>query len=200
MKRVGKGKSPAFQWYPKDFYTDQAVVNMSLEAEAVYRRLIDICWLEDGLSLDPESLWRPAKCKSLDHFNRLWMQMRSKFLVRDGKMFHPRLDLERRKQKKNRRVRQLAANRRWELERCKRNANAVQKDCLAFSVSVATPVSVQNPPTPLKGGRRLTRRERQEAELILRRNFGGCPHEPKCSSTDECVTQIGLSRRSKVSA
>ena len=34
-------KSPAFQWYPRDILTSIRVLEMSLEQECCYRRLLD---------------------------------------------------------------------------------------------------------------------------------------------------------------
>jgi hypothetical protein len=44
-----KNKSPAFQFYPKDFLTDLGVVMMSYETRGVYITLLCHDWLEDGI-------------------------------------------------------------------------------------------------------------------------------------------------------
>lgn len=43
-----KGKSPAFQLYPKDFLTDDKVLCMSPEVRGLYTVLLCIDWLNDG--------------------------------------------------------------------------------------------------------------------------------------------------------
>jgi hypothetical protein len=36
-----KQKPPAYQWYPKDYESDEAVRLMTYEQEGIYRRLLD---------------------------------------------------------------------------------------------------------------------------------------------------------------
>lgn len=45
---TSKGKSPAFQFYPKDFLTDAAVLCMTNEEIGMYIKLLCVDWLEDG--------------------------------------------------------------------------------------------------------------------------------------------------------
>ena len=133
-------KSPAYQWYPKDYRTDAAVIAMSLEAEGAYRNLMDVEWLEVGVPNDPEMLWRFARCTSRDHFEQLWPSMRDKFVERDGRLYHPRLDEERKKQRKNSKARKLAAQKRWMQMQSKSNTSTDANGCLSSSSSIATPV------------------------------------------------------------
>ena len=44
-----RAKAPAYQWYPKDFETDEAVKLMTYEQEGIYRRLLDHQWLHGGI-------------------------------------------------------------------------------------------------------------------------------------------------------
>lgn len=46
--QLNKGKSPAFQFYPKDFLTDDKVIEMSAEVRGYYVDLLCIDWLNDG--------------------------------------------------------------------------------------------------------------------------------------------------------
>ena len=43
-------KAPAFQFYPKDFLTDDKVLAMSDDILGKYIKLLCIDWLNDGLS------------------------------------------------------------------------------------------------------------------------------------------------------
>jgi len=45
-------KSPAFQFYPKDFLTDANVVIMNPEVKGLYITLLCIDWIEDGFFID----------------------------------------------------------------------------------------------------------------------------------------------------
>ena len=42
---------------------------------------------------------------------------------------------------------------------------------------------------------RLTPREIEEAQLIRRKSYGGCPHEPPCAAWQDCVRAIALARK-----
>lgn len=103
-------KSPAYQWYPRDYMSDALVVSMTLEQEGAYRRLLDVCWLEGGLPTDLDKLWRLAKAKSRERFERqIWPIVQKKFAVENSLWKNSRLEIERSKQAKLRKIRQLAA-------------------------------------------------------------------------------------------
>lgn len=94
-----KSKSPAFQFYPKDFITDEHVELMSLAERGAYITLICKCWIEGSLPADVARLAR--LCGSpLPAFRRLWLAIEPCFRpLADGQRFvHPRLERERRKQ------------------------------------------------------------------------------------------------------
>ena len=92
-------KRPSFQWYPKDFLTDEKVEVMSLEEQGAYRRLMDSEWLHAGLPRDTKDL---AKMCKVTHarFLKLWPPIERCFKVQRGgkRLVHPRLASERRKQ------------------------------------------------------------------------------------------------------
>lgn len=137
-------KAPAFQWYARDYLSDAVVISMTLEQEGAYNRLMNICWLEKGLPSELDELWKLSKANSRDHFTRrIWNVVGKKFQLRRCKFQHKRLDLERAKQAKNRRKKQLAANKRWEEERCKRNARALQNGCPTSASTSTTAVSTK---------------------------------------------------------
>jgi uncharacterized protein YdaU (DUF1376 family) len=160
-----KTKSPAFQWYPRDFLADALVQSMTLEQEGAYRRLMDICWLEHGLPDDMDELWRLAKAPSKERFTRnIWPLVGRKFQQRRGRLQHKRLDKERAKQAKTRKARQLAAHGRWDKDDSKCNANASDLQCLTSSSASAPATAVkkdQNLPT-------LARRDARTVEKLLK--------------------------------
>jgi uncharacterized protein YdaU (DUF1376 family) len=142
MPRVKK--APAYQWYPRDYMADPVVQAMNLEQEGAYRRLMDICWLEQGLPTDVEDLWPLSKASSRDRFlEHIWPVVGRKFQLRRGKYQHKRLDRERAKQAKNRRKRQLAAQTRWNKVRSKRDAHASGVHSLSSSSSTAFTTAVR---------------------------------------------------------
>src|SRR3989442_984342 len=91
-------KSPAFQFYPKDFLTDGNVVGMSLQERGAYITLICLCWTEGGLPNDTKQLARSIGAP-LHHFRRLWPVLSKCFrLQADDRWIHPRIEKERQKQ------------------------------------------------------------------------------------------------------
>lgn len=111
-----KEKVPAFQFYPKDFLTDEKVMLMSNTEIGIYIRLLCSCWLEGTLPLETESLARIAHVP-LRQFTKLWENtpVRNCFQVGgDGRLHHKRLDDERAKQDEFRRRQTDAAASRWD--------------------------------------------------------------------------------------
>lgn len=80
---------PAFQFYPKDFLSDEKVISMTMEERGVYTTMLCMCWIEDGLEIGSRVVegW----------FNQYPSVARC-FYEKDGKFRNKRLDEERRKQ------------------------------------------------------------------------------------------------------
>lgn len=144
----GATKSPAYQWFPKDALTDQAMLRMSNEVEGLYRRLLDHAWLEDGLPSDAEQIFPLSKCGTRRKFDQLWMQIAPLLPTgSDGRRRSPRQEQERKKQRKNSRARKLAADASWvkrrerdaETAHANAHAIAVQVQCLPIALSVSLP-------------------------------------------------------------
>jgi uncharacterized protein YdaU (DUF1376 family) len=99
------GKSPAFQFYPKDFLSDENVRLMSMQERGVYITLMCLCWIEGTLPADVSLLARLAGVP-LPAFRKLWPQLLPCFrtdAARDGRLIHPRLERERESQANYRR-------------------------------------------------------------------------------------------------
>lgn len=97
---ITPGKPPAFQFYPKDFLTDENVRVMSLQERGAYITLICQCWLEGTLPKDTTRLARLVGVP-IAAFRRLWAALEPCF--RDSgdqpnRLVHPRLERERQKQ------------------------------------------------------------------------------------------------------
>lgn len=90
-------KSPAFQFYPKDFLADGNVAGMSLQERGAYITLLCVCWQEQSL---PMALNRLANMvgSPLSAFHKLWPAIAPCFVEKDGRYVHPRLEKEREKQ------------------------------------------------------------------------------------------------------
>ena len=154
-----KDKSPAYQWYPRDYTSDALVVSMTLEQEGAYRRLLDVEWLEGALPNDPAQLWRLAKAPSRAHFERhIWPVIHRKFVARKrfpqacgkvisgGLLINKRLEREREKQTNANRLKQLAAEWRWHKEQCKCSTDASCEQCFAFAIAIASTKSKKHRP------------------------------------------------------
>lgn len=93
-------KAPAFQFYVKDWLSDERVQLMSLTEKGAYIDLICFCWNEGSLPLETDRLARLLNLP-LPRFTKLWenSSLRQCFYVgEDGRLHHKRLDEEREKQ------------------------------------------------------------------------------------------------------
>lgn len=90
-------KSPAFQFYPQDFMSDINVKVMTTEAVGAYWLLLCHDWIECGLPDDDRSL------AVLSGMNERWCEVSEQvlkcFKKRGTKIYNPRLEKERKKQK-----------------------------------------------------------------------------------------------------
>ena len=90
-------KSPAFQFYVKDFLTDDKVAVMNMEARGVYITLLSFCWNNNGLTNDQEEL--KEMCGNPANWDKIWKKVGKCFYENGNKLFNKRLDKEREKQK-----------------------------------------------------------------------------------------------------
>ena len=93
-----KNKSPAFQFYPSDFLSDEKVMMMNYEERGIYITLLSVCWIEGSIPSDPEMLERLLRnggaIKGLDFILKCF----DPHLTLEGRLVHKRLDREREKQ------------------------------------------------------------------------------------------------------
>ena len=94
---MSKDKSPAFQFYPKDWLSDARVRAMGREARGVYIDLLALYWNEGGLPSDTEQL---ARIAGVPHrtFERLWTLIAPCFGITGPALASKRLDREKAKQ------------------------------------------------------------------------------------------------------
>jgi len=163
-------KSPAFQFYPKDFLSDQNVSLMTREAVGCYIILICQTWIHGHIPDDPKKLALLCGVSS-KKLALLWPQIRPCFMedvvggeVTGKLMRHPRLDKEREIQKENRQKRvdagrkggnQKASNAKVLLDVCyKKNvAKPSSSSSTASATAITTPAKavVVETPVPEKG-------------------------------------------------
>jgi uncharacterized protein YdaU (DUF1376 family) len=103
---MAKEKSPAFQFYPKDFLTDERVRLMSHQERGIYITLLCMCWQEGSLPASVDDLARLVGMP-LRQFKRLWAGSLGQCFTADGasdgRWRNKRLDEERDKQETYRR-------------------------------------------------------------------------------------------------
>jgi len=93
-----KNDSPAFQFYPKDFLSDDKVVPLSLKEVGAYCLLLFHCWVEKGLR--PEIEYLRGLCRNDPEFQKIWSRkLKRCFYLRGGRLQNRRLDRERQKQR-----------------------------------------------------------------------------------------------------
>jgi uncharacterized protein YdaU (DUF1376 family) len=106
-------KSPAFQFYPKDFLSSRRVDRMSMTERGIYITLLSHCWLENGLPADISELASACRMKR-SQFERIWASsLRECFAEKNGKLINPRLERERHAQSEYRRKQKEKAEKRW---------------------------------------------------------------------------------------
>ena len=86
-------KSPAFQFYPGDFLSDENVISMTFEEKGVYIVLLSNCWIQGSIPADPDKIMRllPGYVNE----NGMPSQVMDCFKEMEGdskRLVHPRLD------------------------------------------------------------------------------------------------------------
>jgi uncharacterized protein YdaU (DUF1376 family) len=90
-------KSPAFQWYPKDFLSSVRVAEMSLEEKGAYIVALSFCWISGSLPSDPTRLARVIGDGCTAETAEAILPMFEP--TKDGqRLVHERLEIERKKQ------------------------------------------------------------------------------------------------------
>jgi uncharacterized protein YdaU (DUF1376 family) len=109
-------KSPAFQWYPKDFESDEVVKLMNLEEIGAYFVLLNHEWLNGSIPADEFLLARLLRVDQ-ETFSRLWPMVSRKFKPRrgnGGRLVNPKMERIRKSQSDRRKRLKKAAEKRWE--------------------------------------------------------------------------------------
>lgn len=84
--------SPAYQWYMKDFDSDEAVKLMTYEQEGIYRRLLDHQWLHGSIPATPSQIGMLVPKVALRRFLSLWPGISVKFTERGGRLVNQKLE------------------------------------------------------------------------------------------------------------
>lgn len=108
-------KSPAFQFYPKDFLSSSKVRKMTLAEIGAYIVLLSTYWLDGGLPNDHAELAGILRITDTQ-FGRLWTgrPLGQCFVERNGRLVNERLERERKIQADFRRKQKDKADARWQ--------------------------------------------------------------------------------------
>src|SRR5262245_51108861 len=85
-------KAPAYQWYPKDYDTDEAVKLMTYEQEGIYRRLLDHQALHGSIPADPSQIAMLVPKVPQKRFLNLWPGIAGKFTNIGGRLVNQKLE------------------------------------------------------------------------------------------------------------
>lgn len=153
-----KEKPPAFQWYPKDFLSDEKVIFMSMAQRGVYITLLSMCWVEKSLPNDPSAIALKLGAELAD----VETVCGKCFEVKGNRLKNRRLERERRAQRANKKTRSKAgkkgAKARWQTHG-KRMANASEEDGNAIDLPLAKNSSSSASATASKSQSQSQKRE-----------------------------------------
>ena len=120
---MSKEKAPAFQFYPRDWLSDENVMSLSYEQEGWYIHLLCHCWLEGSIPADPAHALRLIGIRERDlaHLEECELSTRMNKRMEDmeellklcfssaspelDRLVNPRLDRERKMQEERRKER-----------------------------------------------------------------------------------------------
>jgi uncharacterized protein YdaU (DUF1376 family) len=97
---MAPNKSPAFQFYPKDFMAGTAT--MSLQEVGAYMRLLCYAWDTGSIPNEPDERARICVCSKAQE-RELWKKVGKKFSLQDDALINERMEEERKKQSEYRR-------------------------------------------------------------------------------------------------
>ena len=116
---MGDNKPPAYQWYPQDHLSNAHVLQMTLEQEGAYRRLMDHCWLAGSIPLSVPELARLCRITP-GRMEKIWTVIEPRFNRKGEGYVQPRLEKERKKYAMHKKAKSEAgkegAKARWQKE------------------------------------------------------------------------------------
>jgi len=153
-----KDKRPSFQFYPKDFISDENVICMTLEERGAYITLLCYCWMEGSIPADGKRIAMLLGCQ-VDAISKYeFANVLSCFMAmpsNPNRLIHGRLEKERQKQDdfrdKKSQAGKKGAEKRWVKPD---NGNAIvlplAKNALSSSSTTSSTSSTSLEPKTLK--------------------------------------------------
>ena len=146
-------KSPAFQFYPKDWIVDTRT--LTSQEKGIYIDLLAQCWIQGNLPNDLEMLSKLAN-EEIETFKKCWINLKKMFHKNKSKLYHKRLSAESHKQMQFSAKQSQNARKLWlPPSKPSHMPNKCQTDALQFSSSSSSSSSKSTdstpPKSPLKG-------------------------------------------------
>ena len=90
LSRKKENKSPAFQFYARDFLADINVQLMNMEQRGMYITLLSYAWLEKGIPNNMRKL--KLLCNNPNDFDELIVDVLACFEESDGRLYNRRME------------------------------------------------------------------------------------------------------------
>jgi hypothetical protein len=143
-----RNKAPAFQFYPKDFLTDDKVLEMSSELRGMYITLLCVDWLNDGFYAGSVLKlagfdWMTDSGAIRDDSQDIKDQLLACFvphLTKEGYVTNPRLQRERKAQEDNR-LKHVASGKKGAEKRWESDSDAIVSPSPENSTATVSPMA-----------------------------------------------------------
>jgi len=116
LSRKKENKSPAFQFYARDFLADINVQLMNMEQRGMYITLLSYAWLEKGIPNNMRKL--KLLCNNPNDFDELIVDVLACFEESDGRLYNRRMESVRAEQierkEKASEAGKIGAKKRWQ--------------------------------------------------------------------------------------
>lgn len=191
-------KSPAFQFYIRDWRSSRKVQEMSFKERGMYLEMLIEQWDKGAVPASPQGCAAALGGTEID-WQRSWAVLAACFSPRkrDGGLVNAKLEAIRRSKRKYLKAQSdnglAGAEKRWQRHRTAKGSPqtgmAIDSSASAIATATAT-ADLKNPPTPFQGARlRILRADRQEAKRMLKA-VGRCTHQPPHVGTADCLAEI----------
>ena len=147
LKEKKENKSPAFQFYARDFLTDINVQLMSMEERGIYITLLAFAWLENGVPNDISVLSR--LCGNPPKFEESMISVMNCFYELDGRLYNKRMESIRLEQKEKR-VKASEAGKKGAKIRWQSDGKAIATPMPSHNSATATATSTTTASTTTK--------------------------------------------------
>jgi uncharacterized protein YdaU (DUF1376 family) len=183
----------ALWWWIDRWRKSTAYTDMTLEQQGAYRNLLDEAWLRGGalpgaLSRDHRVLAKA--CGDPRRWPHLKNVLLKRFVVGPDGCWHNET-LDKILKESTRRADKQRAY------RTRKNGGNESGNKAGNRGGSPDPDLSSTPYSPPKGGRPLTRDEKQHAERVLKNRFGRCHHHPRCPDHAACVERLAVELREK---